>query len=240
VGSTADVPDTLALRDDAGGFAADSITLDGELNLRSTTGQGIAIDGVPVLTSPAGGSAYLQANMDAGTVLVSGAAVFGAGSYPAQTKSCTVPQSDTLATPAYGDSSVGNPACNAYCIAQGAVGGTVTATGSTSCSGGYCYYLTDVASCTFGRSPNEANCTSCSVSQTCTCTAGGTVLNGYVGVGTSTPASPLQVSGYLQVDLTSGQPAGSDCNAASQYGRMKLDPTTGKLWLCASGGWISK
>ena len=50
----------------------------------------------------------------------------------------------------------------------------------------------------------------------------------------------MQVSGYMQLDTTSGAPPTMDCNAAAQYGRMKLDPATGNLWVCASSGWTSK
>ena len=67
------------------------------------------------------------------------------------------------------------------------------------------------------------------------------LVNGHVGIGTSSPDSALQVSGYVQLDLTSGAPPSGDCDAAEGAGRMKFDDTFDTLYICsgASGG-ISK
>ena len=69
-------------------------------------------------------------------------------------------------------------------------------------------------------------------------TGGATVIaaptGAYVGI-----ANDLQVQGYTQLATTGGSPPPSDCNSGV-YGRMKVDPSTGLLWICASGGWISK
>lgn len=56
----------------------------------------------------------------------------------------------------------------------------------------------------------------------------------YVGV-----ANDLEIQGYTQIATTSGSPPPADCNS-SVYGRMKVDPTAGQLWICVSGGWIGK
>ena len=66
--------------------------------------------------------------------------------------------------------------------------------------------------------------------------------SGNVGVGTQSPQSALQISGYTQLDLTSGAPLGTDCDDASEHGRMKVDPTAGVsfLYICTADGWVSK
>jgi hypothetical protein len=66
-----------------------------------------------------------------------------------------------------------------------------------------------------------------------------TTSGGNVGVGTAAPNSALQVAGYLQIDVTSGDPPATDCNSATQYGRMKLDPTSRRFYLCTSQAWKS-
>ncbi|HEV7375418.1 MAG TPA: hypothetical protein VGN95_11915 [Pyrinomonadaceae bacterium] len=63
--------------------------------------------------------------------------------------------------------------------------------------------------------------------------------SGSVGIGTTTPQSALQVSGYVQLDLTSGAPPAVDCDAVAEYGRMKVDATGNKLYVCTSTGWKS-
>ena len=69
-------------------------------------------------------------------------------------------------------------------------------------------------------------------------TSGATVIaapaSAYVAV-----ANDLEIQGYTQIATTSGSPPAADCNS-SVYGRMKVDPSTGRLWICVSGGWISK
>jgi hypothetical protein len=62
---------------------------------------------------------------------------------------------------------------------------------------------------------------------------------GNVGVGTSAPQSQLQVNGYIQLALTAGAPPAVDCNNTAQYGRMKVDATGNKLYVCTSTGWKS-
>jgi hypothetical protein len=63
--------------------------------------------------------------------------------------------------------------------------------------------------------------------------------SGNVGIGTATPQSALQVSGYMQLDTVSSPPPTTDCDAASEYGRMKVDPTSGsqRLFVCTAIGW---
>ncbi len=65
---------------------------------------------------------------------------------------------------------------------------------------------------------------------------------GNVGVGTTNPQSSLQVNGYIQLALTTGLPAAADCDAAAEYGRMKVDAAAGvaRLYICTADGWIFK
>lgn len=69
-----------------------------------------------------------------------------------------------------------------------------------------------------------------------------TFAGGNVGIGTTTPQSTLQINGYVQLALTSGAPAGTDCDAATEYGRMRVDATAGvsRLYICTADGWIFK
>lgn len=64
--------------------------------------------------------------------------------------------------------------------------------------------------------------------------------NGYVGIGTNTPKSHLQVNGYIQLALTSGAPPAADCNESTERGRMKVDNAAGVLYICMDPGWVSK
>ncbi len=45
--------------------------------------------------------------------------------------------------------------------------------------------------------------------------------------------------GIVQLPLTNGAPPSSECNAANQYGRQKVDATNLKLWICTAAGWKS-
>ena len=65
--------------------------------------------------------------------------------------------------------------------------------------------------------------------------------NGKVGIGTTSPQSTLQVNGYLQLSTVDGTPPEQDCDNASEYGRMKVDPTSGApaLYACTADGWIA-
>ncbi|HEV2863613.1 MAG TPA: S8 family peptidase [Pyrinomonadaceae bacterium] len=62
---------------------------------------------------------------------------------------------------------------------------------------------------------------------------------GNVGIGTTTPQSALQVNGYIQLALTSGAPPAADCDAAAEYGRMKVDAVGVRVYVCTSAGWKS-
>ncbi|HEY6188047.1 MAG TPA: hypothetical protein VIW80_10235 [Pyrinomonadaceae bacterium] len=62
---------------------------------------------------------------------------------------------------------------------------------------------------------------------------------GNIGIGTSTPQSALQVNGYVQLALTAGAPPAADCDNAAEHGRMKVDATGDKLYVCTSTGWKS-
>ena len=64
----------------------------------------------------------------------------------------------------------------------------------------------------------------------------------------STPVPPptggndIRVTnGFINLDETGGGPPdNTDCDTASEYGRMVLDETTGTLWICYQLGWIPK
>jgi len=62
--------------------------------------------------------------------------------------------------------------------------------------------------------------------------------SGNVGIGTTSPNSPLDVGGYIQVlDQVSGPPV-ADCNEASEYGRMVVVTGVSRgLYVCLDNGW---
>ncbi|HLM55878.1 MAG TPA: hypothetical protein VK422_07075, partial [Pyrinomonadaceae bacterium] len=62
---------------------------------------------------------------------------------------------------------------------------------------------------------------------------------GNVGIGTTSPQSALQVNGYLQLALTPGAPPAADCDAAAEYGRMKVDAVGVRVYVCTAAGWKS-
>jgi hypothetical protein len=64
--------------------------------------------------------------------------------------------------------------------------------------------------------------------------------NGNIGFGISTPNSALQVSGYIQLDTSSGTPPLVDCDGIDEIGRMKVDNTTTDLYICTILGWVAK
>ena len=87
----------------------------------------------------------------------------------------------------------------------------------------------------FAFKPN-GNCNSCASSFICTCLAEGSVFNGEVRVNGNLKTA----GGYLQVDTTAGAPAAADCDATAERGRMKLDPASNTLYVCANSGWVTK
>ncbi|PIS15036.1 hypothetical protein COT63_02075 [Candidatus Shapirobacteria bacterium CG09_land_8_20_14_0_10_38_17] len=62
---------------------------------------------------------------------------------------------------------------------------------------------------------------------------------GNVGIGTAGPNSKLDVDGgYLQVYDVDSQPASTDCDAAAEYGRMRVTTGTNRgLEVCLDDGW---
>lgn len=43
--------------------------------------------------------------------------------------------------------------------------------------------------------------------------------------------------GFVQLPLTSGAPPASECDAASEYGRQKVDASNLRLYICTAAGW---
>ena len=70
---------------------------------------------------------------------------------------------------------------------------------------------------------------------------GNVTVGGTLGVGTTNPNAKLEVTGgYFQFSQTSsGAPPSADCNSNSQRGRLTLDITNNRLYVCAgaSRGW---
>lgn len=66
-------------------------------------------------------------------------------------------------------------------------------------------------------------------------------INGNVGVGTSSPNSALQVSGYIQLDTNSTALLSTDCDASDEYGRMIVDSaaSSSNLYVCTPNGWAT-
>ncbi len=60
--------------------------------------------------------------------------------------------------------------------------------------------------------------------------------SGNVGIGASSPNSQLEVTGYFELATSSGTPPSADCNAADEIGRMKVDSTSRKLYVCTYDG----
>ncbi len=73
--------------------------------------------------------------------------------------------------------------------------------------------------------------------------SGNVTIDGSLGVGVATPVSKLQVSGgYFQFTQTSaGAPPSADCASDSQRGRLSIDTTNNKMYVCngTSRGWDS-
>jgi hypothetical protein len=54
------------------------------------------------------------------------------------------------------------------------------------------------------------------------------VENGNVGIGTTNPQVPLEVSGSMKLSGLGTE----DCNSAAHWGRFRMNPTTGALEIC--------
>jgi hypothetical protein len=231
---TGDVPDTLVLRDDSGSFGAGSITLDENLNLpptNATSAGNLTLGGVSILSGP-GGSSFISVDTAAGTTAVTATARFGAVA-PPKSRACGMPAGVS------GESALSFSACTGYCTAIGSTGGAVSYLGSAGgCSGNNsppCSYVTDFATCAT-TTDSVGPCDSCPISFVCTCSLAGSMLTG-----TTTINGPLQVSGYVQLGATSGQPPLSGCDGTgASTGRMLFDAAAQVLWICSAVGWIAK
>jgi hypothetical protein len=76
---------------------------------------------------------------------------------------------------------------------------------------------------------NNGNCDSCGSSFSCDCLQPGSVFT-----------NEVRVDGFLRVSSSTGAPAAADCDAATERGRMTMDPATGTLYICANSGWVAK
>jgi len=120
-------------------------------------------------------------------------------------------------------------ACTAYCATNGFNTGVVSATGSRSCGAPTCSYISDFNTCTTATQPNNGNCDTCAQDFVCTCSNS-----------TSQFQSEVQLDSYVRLAGTTGAPPSTECSHANHRGRMKVDPASGSLYICANSGWISK
>jgi len=68
---------------------------------------------------------------------------------------------------------------------------------------------------------------------------GNSTIDGNVGIGTTSPNSKLEVTnGYIELDTSSGEPPSADCDNADEMGRMKVDDSSLKLYVCSYDGSI--
>jgi len=63
------------------------------------------------------------------------------------------------------------------------------------------------------------------------------IQTGNVGIGKTSANSALDVSGYIELDRSSGVPPKADCDKTNEVGRMKVDESSTALYLCTSYGW---
>lgn len=70
--------------------------------------------------------------------------------------------------------------------------------------------------------------------------SGGVKVEKDGGRGGFVEAEDVIVNDYLQLDLTSGSPPSSDCNHATEWGRMKVDATAGVIYVCVASGWVTR
>lgn len=154
---------------------------------------------------------------------------FGAHAATTTNKSCG------LSGFSYTLTSGSNNACNSYCADQGLVAGVVTASGSKTAAGASCSYINDFTTCATATMSNSGNCGNASTF-TCTCQKLVIDLTSEVRV----TQGDMKLSQYLQLAQTMGAPENSDCDSASEYGRMKVDSDLGELWICTSIGWVAK
>lgn len=67
------------------------------------------------------------------------------------------------------------------------------------------------------------------------------IASGNVGIGTASPQSKLQVSGdYIQIPTRTNAPPSADCDSSSEYGRMVINETSRRFYICTDSGWDYK
>jgi hypothetical protein len=50
----------------------------------------------------------------------------------------------------------------------------------------------------------------------------------------------VSIGGYIQLALSTGVPPADDCDDEPEWGRMKVDPDDGSLYICTNSGWVTK
>lgn len=48
----------------------------------------------------------------------------------------------------------------------------------------------------------------------------------------------VKATSYLQTGTVAGAPAAGDCDAAAEYGRLRVDTTNNRLYVCSTSGWV--
>lgn len=158
-----------------------------------------------------------------GLLSVGTAAALGQGIATNTSKSCSTPGFEWTNTPP------SNAPCNSYCVAQGFAAGVVSTSGTKSCGGATCTFISDFETCTLGSQQNSGNCNTCAANFICTCLTPGSVFN-----------AEVQINSYLRMGTTTGAPPALDCDSANERGRVKVDPASNTLYVCMNNGWVSK
>lgn len=171
-----------------------------------------------------GGRLGVGTSSPTGLLTVGTAASLGRAVVPTNvSKSCSISGFNWTNTPP------SDAPCNSYCAGQGYPAGVVSVSGSKSCAGAQCSYISDFGTCAVGTHGNTGNCNTCAPTFICTCLAAGSVFDG-----------EAHFNDYLRLGSTTGAPPTADCDTAAERGRMKVDPASNLIYVCGNGGWVTK